>query len=451
MKKSTLSLFTTVLAMLLLFCGCSGTDAVQTTTPDRTDAPENSATSAETPKLPTACFYLTGAVEPEQIAALFGQSYSPDLSRWFPVMKIDSAAALNEFCTEAGKIMSLDYDGASSFASAAAKYDDEYFTDHVLAVGCFWSSSQSIQYALTMYARVGSEITFAVSEYSLGYEPAVSGNLMVVELPRTELDGIDAIGGYQSEGNSNLTVEDMQSVVRIDYSGSYVFSGIDARKLTEDLSALSFQDDGTDVTQYDRSATVCTANGTYEYVIGKETIHHDGESAKFSMSGTLKSIIDHYPDTVVEDYIGKIGYLGEETQTLIEGFAVSAPDEMHPVIRLDSWEELTAFVAATDEEFRTAEDPAAKDAFIAAKIEEFGEDFFEGSSLLVSYFNSGSGSFQYSLTDASISADGTLTMEVRRKTTLDSYHTADMSGWIVAIRIPKDRLEGVTQYGTFIQ
>ncbi len=451
MKKSILSLITMLLAVMLLFSSCAGLSVVENTTVPplaTTDEPHDvTAPSADAPTLPNAHFYIMGTVSPEEIATLFGEGYSPKLSRWFPVKQIDSKAALQAFCVEARNIMSLDYNAPASFADAVTRYDDAYFAENVLAIGSFWSSDQRYQYSLMMYSRVGKDITFGVDDYVGAAEMAVCGNLMVVELPRTEVEGMETFNAYLNEPQSSISAADRQSVAEINFRGTHVFSGSYARKLTEDLAALAYTKPLKGIAEYYSTATVKTAYGSYEFVINTGEVYQGEQSAKYAMGSILQRIVDHYPKTIVEDYTGEVGYISEETHELIADLAEPTVEGMLPIVRLDSWEELIAFVAATDEEFRIAVDTAELDAFIASQKEEFGEDFFEGYSLLVTCFYSSSGSFSYYLTDLKITPEGTLTMRLLQKTHLAGAVTDDVVDWVSAVRVPTELLTEVTHYG----
>lgn len=417
------------------------------TTPARTDE----ITPTDAPTLPEAHFYVTGTVSPEEIAALFGQGYSPELSRWFPVMRIDSTDALNRFCTEAGKILSLDDNAPASFASAINEYDDAYFAENALAIGYFGRSAHSHGYSLAMYSKVGDRITFGVSDYSTLIAPVEAGNLMVVELPRADVEGVETFGGYLNKSNGGLSAADRQAVVEIRFGGTHIFNGSYARKLTEDLAALDYTEpQKTNLDIYSR-AQIKTANGSYLFVVTKGEVYQGDLSAKYPMGSILKQIVDHYPTTIADDSAGEIYYLQEEEWDLLAGFAEPKVDGMKPVVRLDSWEELTAFVAAMDEEFRSAEDTSALDAFIASQIEKHGQDYFDGYSLLLTCFEAGSGSYNYYLTDVAIDAEGTLTMKIRMKTNLSETITDDVVCQAVSVRVPTDLLNEVSQYGSLIQ
>ncbi|MBQ8383037.1 MAG: hypothetical protein IJX47_07535 [Clostridia bacterium] len=455
MKKSKLSLIALFSVVMLLLSSCGGAIEVKYTadsTATESQTPGNvTDPPTDAPALPEAHFYLTGAVSPKEIAALFGQGYSPELSRWFPVMKIDNAEALNEFCAEAGKILSLDYNASASFSSAIAEYDDAYFSENALAIGCFWSSDARYHYALTMYSKVGDRITFGVDDFSSYGDDAISGNLMVVELPRTDIEGVETFEAYLNEPSGSLSAADRQAVVEIRFGGTHIFSGVYARKLTEDLAALNYTEpQKTNPETYSR-AQIQTVNGSYVFVISKGEVYQGDLSAKYSMGSILKQIVDHYPTTVADGSAGPTYYLSNEDWDLLNGFAEPTVDGMKPVVRLDSWEELTAFVATVDEEFRNAEDSSELDAFIASKIEKFGEDYFDGYSLLLTCFYAGSGSYDYYLTDVRIDAEGALTMRIYNETVLGMWVTDDVVYWAVSVRVPTNLLNGVGQYGATVK
>ena len=397
--------------------------------------------------MPEASFYLTFKANPEEIGELFGQGYSPELSRWFPVITIDSPEALQEFYAKADEMsLTKHYSSVASFALKVAEYDKSFFKSNVLAIGYF-ESNYRYSYALTMYSKVRDTITFGVIDYGELTRPVRSGNLMVVELPREDVSGVKSFGAYLSEWDTDVPVEDRNNVVEIQYGGTYRFSGAYASKLTKDLAALDYGESEIGNSEMYHSAKIQTANGAYTFLLTKNTVMHGDRTAKYAMGGILQSILDHCPDVLVEDYVGRLTYLSEETEEIIAGFAEPTVEGMNPVVRIDSWEELKAFVAATDEEFRTAENTEALDAYIATKIGEYGEDYFNGYSLLVSTFWASSGSFSYYLTDVHITPDRALVMDVCQKAYLHFAPTCDMDPWSVAVRVPTELLANVVQYG----
>lgn len=443
-----IALFLGVLMMLPgLFDGKLpvGSDSEKgTTTPSTPNEPVNEIA------MPEASFYITRQASLEEIGELFGQGYSPELSRWFPVITIDSPEALQEFYAKADEPLSLTlYSGATDAFSQAkvAEYDKSFFKRNYLAIGYFNSSVQSYGYALTMYSKVRDTITFGVSDYGGLVDYAFAGNLMVVEIPRLGNSGVTTFGAYLSGWNTDIPVEDRETVVEIQYGGTHRFSGAYAAKLTKDLAALDYGESEIGNSEMYHSAKIQTANGAYTFLLTKNAVMHGDRTAKYAMGGILQSILDHCPDVLVEDYVGGLTYLSEETEEIIAGFAEPTVEGMNPVVRIDSWEELKAFVAATDEEFRTAENTEALDAYIATKIGEYGEDYFNGYSLLVSTFWASSGSFSYYLTDVHITPDRALVMDVCQKAYLHFAPTCDMAPWSVAVRVPTELLANVVQYG----
>lgn len=70
--------------------------------------------------------------------------------------------------------------------------------------------------------------------------------------------------------------------------------------------------------------------------------------------------------------------------------------------------------------------------------------FFAHNALLIIYIEAGSGTYRYRVASVEISAE---TLAV----TIDQYndkgeHTCDMSGWLAVIKVPKEKLNGVTSY-----
>jgi hypothetical protein len=398
--------------------------------------------------LPTAHFYITRQGTPEEIGELFGQAHSPELSAWFPVIRIDSVDALQEFYDKADQVLSLDNEATASFSSAkASEYDKSYFKRNVLAIGYFNSSVQSYGYALTMYSKVRDTITFGVSDYGGLVDYAFAGNLMVVELARSEISGVKDFGAYLDQSKVETSVEDRKTVVEIEYGGIYRFSGVWAGKLTRELAELDYGKSEISNPKLYKPIELQTVNGSYTYLVTRNEVLHGDRSAKYAMSSTLKRILDHYPSVPVMDFVGTLGNLSRETEKLIAEFAEPTVEGMNSVVRLDSWEELREFLAATDEEFRMAENTAALDAFLASKIGELGKDFFDGYSLLVSGFDASSGSFSYYLTDVRITPDHALIMEVQQNVFLSYAPTMDVVRWSASIRIPTELLIDVEKYG----
>ena len=298
-----------------------------------------------------------------------------------------------------------------------------------------------------MYSKARDTITFGVTNYGGLAEPALAGNLMVVEIPRLGNSGVTTFGAYLSGWNTDIPVEDRKTVVEIQYGGTYRFSGAYAAKLTKDLAALDYGESEIGNSEMYHSAKIQTANGAYTFLLTKNAVMHGDQSAKFAMSSILQSILDHCPKVLVEHYVSPLDTLSNTTEELIAGFAEPVVEGMNPVIRIDSWAELQEFVAATGEEFRTTEDSAALDAFMASKIGEYGEDYFDGYSLLVSTFWASSGSFSYYLTDVRITPDRALVIDVCQKAFLHFAATCDMAPWSVAVRVPTELLANVVQYG----
>ena len=399
--------------------------------------------------MPEASFYLTLQASPEEIGELFGQGYSPDLSRWFPVITIDSPEALQEFYAKADEMsLTHHYSSVASFPLKVAEYDKSFFKSNILAIGYFESNYQAgYSYALTMYSKVRDTITFGVIDYGELDRPVRSGNLMVVELPREDVSGVKSFGAYLSEWNTDVPVEDRNNVVEIQYGGIYRFSGAYAAKLTKDLAALDYGASEISNSEMYHGAKIQTANGAYTFLLTKNAVMHGDQSAKYAMSSILQSILDHCPKVLVEHYVSPLDTLSNTTEELIAGFAEPVVEGMNPVIRIDSWAELQEFVAATDEEFHTTEDSAALDAFMASKIGEYGEDYFDGYSLLVSTFWASSGSFSYYLTDVRITPENALVIDVCQKAFLHFAATCDMAPWSVVVRVPTELLANVVQYG----
>ncbi len=421
-----------------------GSDPVNTTTTDPI-SPE----PADGLTLPETHFYITRQASPEEIGELFGQRHSPDLSAWFPVITIDSPEALQAFYAKADKPLSLSLyaESTDSFSQAkVAEYDKTYFKTNVLVIGYFGSNNQGYSYALTMYSKVRDTITFGVSDYGGLVANALAGNLMVVELPRGEISGVKNFGAYLSQQSGDISVEARQTVAEIRYGGTYRFSGAYAAKLTKDLAALDYGESEIKNPEMYGPVQVETVNGSYTFLLQKGEVMHGDRSAKYGMSSILRPILDHCPNVPLKSFAGEV-YLTEETRSLIATFAEPTVEGMSSVIRLDSWEELKEFIATTDEEFRTAEDTAALDAYIATQIGEYGEDFFDGYSLLVGTFYASSGSFSYYLTDVRITADHRLIMDVCQNAYLSGAHTDDVVDWTVAVRVPTELLTDVVQYG----
>ena len=443
-----IALFLGMLVMLPgLFEGKSpvGSDSEKgTTTPSTPNEPVNEIA------MPEASFYITRQASLEEIGELFGQGYSPELSRWFPVITIDSPEALQEFYAKADEPLSLTlYSGATDAFSQAkvAEYDKSFFKRNYLAIGYFNSSVQSYGYALTMYSKVRDTITFGVSDYGGLVDYAFAGNLMVVEIPRSGNSGVTTFGAYLSGWNTDVPVEDRQTVVEIQYGGIYRFSGAYAAKLTKDLAALDYGKSEITNPEMHSPVGIQTVNGAYTFMLRRNEVMHGERSAKYAMSSILQSILDHCPKVLVEDYISPLSPLSNTTEELIDSFAEPVVEGMRPVVRIDSWEEMKAFVAATDKEFRTAQDTAALDAYIATQIEEYGKDYFDGYSLLISIFHASSGSFTYYLTDVHITPENTLVMDVQQKAYLHFAATADVKTWFVAVRVPTELLANMVQYG----
>lgn len=400
--------------------------------------------------MPEASFYLTRQASPEEIGELFGQGYSPEMSRWFPVITIDSADALQAFYDKADEPLSLTlHSGATDAFSPAkvAEYDKSFFKKNYLVIGYFNTNSRFFGYALTMYSKARDTITFGVTNYGGLAESALAGNLMVVEIPRLGNSGVTTFGAYLSGWNTDIPVEDRKTVVEIQYGGTHRFSGAYAAKLTKDLAALDYVESEIANPEMYGAVKIQTANGAYTFLLTKNAVLHGDRIAKYAMGGILQQVLDHCPNVLVEDYIGGLTYLSEETEEIIAGFAEPVAEGMKPIVRIDSWEELKAFVAATDEEFRTAQDTAALDAYLANLTEEYGEDYFDGYSLLVSTFWASSGSFSYYLTDVHITPENALVMDVCQKAYLHFAPTCDMAPWSVAVRVPTELLADVVQYG----
>lgn len=453
MKKSTLSLIALFALVMLFLSSCDGLSAVEYTADDTTDGaqiPGNStAESIDAPKLPETHFYLTGTVSPEEIAELFGQGYSPELSRWFPVMKIDSTNALNQFCTEAGKLMPLDYNAPSSFAAAVTEYDDAYFAENILAIGSFWSSVQKYGYALTMYSKVEDRITFGVDDYSSGADDTISGNLMVVELPRSEVEGIETFDAYLRDHDPTLSKADRECVIELNYGKrNYIFTGSLAAKITDDLAALSFGGTVADDWNAELSLEISTVHGTYGYTdfYFNDIICDDGR-AKYAFTGYLAQIIDHYPETVAATHCTYVNWGDDAGAAAIDALAEPSVTTMKSVVRVDSMEELNAFISATDSYFDLDRTYDEVGDFLSV-ASSYDDDFFAHNCLLITYIGTSSGSYRYTLTDVNVDSDR-LVMDIRRST--EWLITDDMAGWFIVVEVPTALLTDVTHYGAAVK
>ena len=74
------------------------------------------------------------------------------------------------------------------------------------------------------------------------------------------------------------------------------------------------------------------------------------------------------------------------------------------------------------------------------------DTFFANNALLVVYVVAGSGSFRYRVSSVEISGESlTVTIEQYND---DGASTCDMSGWLAVIKVPKEKLDGITNYCT---
>lgn len=437
MKKSMFALIALFTAVMLLFSACVDLNSV--------DLISNSTVN-DAGVLPTDVLSLP----PSQVYSLFGvgdQFYSAFewehnflLSNWFPVKKIASTTELADFVSSSAIPQDTLREG----------YDDTFFADNVLLLGVFSTSSGGGSYALSMIAKEGNTLTVGVETLFGGADCSIEEHLLVVELSQEEVKDTEIFSGCLSDKHSSKSEEDHDVVTKLTFGKkTYLFSGQYARKLTEDLAELTFEPTELDTTQFSPTAEITTVYGNYVYSSFYGDIFSEGGRAKYALWDTLQCIVDYYPDMIVQSFTGDIGCLNEDDEALLNSFGETLIPDMKPVIRLDSWDELTELVATVDSEFRNPENSAQLKEFIQSKKELYGESFFTDHGLLFTYVVAGSGSYSYTLTNVQVNS-GRLQMDIR-KDTPTLFVTNDMAGWIVAVKVPKTMLADVTQYGASVQ
>ncbi len=120
-----------------------------------------------------------------------------------PTMRFEDAAALEGF-VEAGRDyfqLETAYDGSISFAEAAADYGEAFFADHILVVALATESSGSNRHGVESVSLEDGCLSVAVRRTVPEIGTADMADwLIVVEIPREDLNGCEYADAYISQG-----------------------------------------------------------------------------------------------------------------------------------------------------------------------------------------------------------------------------------------------------------